>query len=54
MREHLSPGIFFYAPASLTSYHFGNGLFGFAIHWGRDRSAGAAAGGAPGLAAGLA
>lgn len=37
MREHLSnPGLFaFYVLGVVSaSYHFGNGLFGFAIHWG--------------------
>jgi len=37
MRAHLSnPGIFaFYVLGVLSaSYHFGNGLFGFAVHWG--------------------
>ncbi|NOT35634.1 MAG: succinate dehydrogenase [Candidatus Eisenbacteria bacterium] len=37
MREHLShPGVFaFYVLGVIAAcYHFGNGLFGFAIHWG--------------------
>jgi len=37
VREHLShPGIFTLYLLGVTSacYHFGNGLFGFAIHWG--------------------
>jgi succinate dehydrogenase / fumarate reductase cytochrome b subunit len=37
MREHLShPGVFaFYAVGiAAACFHFGNGLFGFAIHWG--------------------
>ncbi|MEY4070231.1 MAG: hypothetical protein RL721_845 [Candidatus Eisenbacteria bacterium] len=37
MREHLTqPGVFaFYVLGIVaTCYHFGNGLFGFAIHWG--------------------
>ena len=37
VRQHLSnPAVFaFYAVGILAaSYHFGNGLFGFAIHWG--------------------
>jgi len=37
MREHLShPGVFAFYAVGIASacYHFGNGLFGFAIHWG--------------------
>ncbi len=37
VREHLShPAVFVFYALGLTSasFHFGNGLFGFAIHWG--------------------
>lgn len=37
MREHLShPGVFAFYVAGIAAacYHLGNGLFGFAIHWG--------------------
>lgn len=37
MRQHLShPGVFAFYVAGIAAacFHFGNGLFGFAIHWG--------------------